>query len=119
MGIIYACAFIAYACWIIASMACAIMMKSFDVNDDNKAFIIVREIHNELKPFVLPAIVVIAIFQDGPMSARIINTVFNIAFWWAYKDLDNDDDRWKKRKRKLKDKVQVSGSKLVVVPELT
>lgn len=38
--------------------------------------------------------------------------------WWYYKDMGDDDD-WKKLKKKVKEKVAAIGGKLVVVPEPT
>jgi hypothetical protein len=92
-------------------------MAKLDAKDNNKIFAFVRHIYHELKPIIPIVIVVAAITYPGSFSGRIIDTTLNVLFWLRYKDFDDDDDRWKKRKRKLKDKVQIYGSKLTVVPE--
>jgi hypothetical protein len=44
----------------------------------------------------------------------LFSVVFNTCVWWFYKDLGDDDDH-KKLKKKVKEKVRAVGGKLVVI----
>lgn len=78
-------------------------------------------IFSEIKPFYLTIVIInIAILS---MSGELLRHPYSIwesfvwlCCWWVYKDTIDDDDRWKKRKKKVLDKVKRLGSKLVVVP---
>ena len=74
-------------------------------------------IHNELKPFYLPALAVSTVLGclDGFSWNTAVHAGFGVLNWFLFKDLD-DDDRWKRRKKKLAEKVSRSGSRLVVQP---
>jgi len=76
-----------------------------------------RFIHIELKPFYLPALVVSTVLfcRDGFSWDIAVHSGFGVLNWFLYRDLD-DDDRWKRRKEKLAEKVSRSGSRLVVHP---
>jgi len=76
-----------------------------------------RFIHNELKPFYLPALAVSTVLGclDGFSWNTAVHAGFGVLNWFLLKDLD-DDDRWKRRKEKLVEKVSRSGSRLVVHP---
>lgn len=77
-----------------------------------------RWVWAELRPFYLPAVVVHIVNLSmlgqvlGWNSFFIACTVLN---WWLLKDAD-DDDRWKRRKRKLAEKIERQGARLVAVP---
>lgn len=40
----------------------------------------------------------------------------NLLAWLVYRNLPDDDDRWKKRRKKLSEQVSVVGGRLQVVP---
>jgi hypothetical protein len=80
---------------------------------------VIRAVFHELRPFYWPAFCVETVAEawlDQPFgfwqAVGIASTVF---CWWFYKDIDKDD-RWKRRKAKLADKVRRAGSRLVVSP---
>lgn len=77
-----------------------------------------RRLFAELRPFYLLAVLVS--IADLALNGEMLgwNTVFcalNLACWWIYKDAD-DDDRWKRRRRKVAEKVARLGGRLTVVP---
>lgn len=77
----------------------------------------------ELRPFVVPTIVIhiVAHILDGKYMEQwgwiiAITDALMFLVWKWYKDV-GDDDRWKKRKRKVAEKVKaLSNGRLVVVP---
>lgn len=78
----------------------------------------IRWLFHELKPFYLPAVgveIIDSALHGEVHGWNIIWLTIAIATWWFYKDLD-EDDRWKKRRKKLSEKISRVGSKLVVVP---
>lgn len=82
---------------------------------------VIRRIFHELRPFYLPA----ALFGNlAPVIFRhqnmgVLYAVFfgcSIYCWFAYKDVDkDDDDRWKRRRRKVAERVEAAGGRLTVV----
>lgn len=82
---------------------------------------VIRTIFHELRPFYLPA----ALFGNlAPVVAQhqrvtVLTAVFfacSIYCWFAYKDVDkDDDDRWKRRRRKVAERVEAAGGRLTVV----
>jgi hypothetical protein len=75
----------------------------------------------ELRPFYLPACVVgvleTVLAGEGGGFWIWVGHALQFACWWIYKNVDDDDeDRWKRRKAKLKEKVAQLGGRLVVVP---
>lgn len=86
--------------------------------DSNRYIRTWRWIYHELKPFVIPMIVVMCATYPFGVPANAIDAIINIIAWKLFKDIDKDD-RWKKRLARAKDKVRAFGSKLVVVPEST
>lgn len=84
--------------------------------DSSRIIRSVRWYYHETKPFVIPLIVAMATFCPFPLVANAFDTLFNIWAWFVFKDVDKDD-RWKKRMYKAKSKVEISNSRLIVVPE--
>lgn len=77
-----------------------------------------RWLFAELRPFYLPCTFfhITYLAMTEPMWGwNIVNTFFQLLNWFLYKDVD-DDDRWKKRKAKLVEKITRIGSRLVVAP---
>jgi hypothetical protein len=78
-----------------------------------------RGVLSELRPFYLPAVVALYV-AGGIKTGRpfrlgdLFGVGIQLACWFAYKD--DGDDRWKRRREKLAEKVAESGGKLVVVP---
>ena len=77
-----------------------------------------KTIFFEFKPFYLPSLY-LSVFEGavthmswGWNAAALLIGLFN---YWMFRDLHDDDDRWKKRRKKLAEKVEQVGGKLVVV----
>lgn len=75
----------------------------------------------ELKPFYLPALaaypMLLVLHGGRPTSlwdAMFIG--FAVINWFSYRNDDDDDDRWKRRLRKVAERIERSGARLVVVP---
>jgi hypothetical protein len=102
--------------WALSGMALS-MAKMFGKRPPSSA----RAVFHELKPFYLPAVVVAYItgclYAGDVIDGRRIG-VFAIQLfsWWGYKGED-DDDRWKRRAKKVADRVKVTGGKLAVVAD--
>lgn len=79
---------------------------------------IARWFYLEIKPFFLYAItfdLVATVFRRDLNSWDAIMFALHVVNYYSMRNLD-DDDRWKRRKAKLKEMVSVAGGKLVVVP---
>jgi len=72
----------------------------------------------ELRPFYLPAVILrigLLVMSGEMLGYNTLYMAAALANWFLYKDVD-DDDRWKRRKAKLVEKIQRQGAHLVVVP---
>lgn len=72
----------------------------------------------ELRPLYLPS--VLLLIGNDAMHGEIVGwnalwAALCLVNWWFLKDVD-EDDRWKRRRRKVAEKVARMGSRLVVVP---
>lgn len=80
----------------------------------------VRTCWAELRPFFLPANAAFVVSGFLLNAWILISAAFvvplSLLLWRLLKDLDDDDDRWKRRKAKLAGKVARKGARLVVVP---
>jgi hypothetical protein len=76
-----------------------------------------RTIWAELRPFYLPMVccLIAKHVMEGVMLDYSLSHAFQLLNWFAFKDIDNDD-RWKRRKKKLTEKVKERAGRLVVVP---
>jgi Flp pilus assembly protein TadB len=75
---------------------------------------------NELRPFTLAAVIGqhlgdVALAHDPWNVMRLFWTGVNLLIWWLFRN--RHDDRWNKRRRKLAEKVQQIGGKLVITPQ--
>jgi hypothetical protein len=79
-----------------------------------------RFLYHELKPFYLPALAaypVLLVLHGGDVTVgELVYVGFSVLNWFVFKDGVDDDDRWKRRLRKLAERIERSGSRLVVVP---
>src|SRR5690348_14297918 len=78
---------------------------------------IFRTIRNELRPFslvILAAMRVPQLMLDRAHWWTYLLIGVDLLAWWLYRKND-DDDRWKKRRQKLADKVAEIGGRLQVV----
>lgn len=86
----------------------------------NTAVRIARWIFHEVKPFFRAvAAVRLAIYCLDPSPALIIHVILFGMDLYCYellKDVDDDDDRWGRRKQRLLDKVSVVNGRLAVTP---
>jgi hypothetical protein len=79
---------------------------------------LIRTIWAELRPFYLPAIAVLIgqRFADGHIWGwAMVNNAAAILNWFFFKDIDKDD-RWRRRGRKVLEKITATDRGLVVVP---
>lgn len=103
--------------WVIAGCALSVM-KISGVDRDAPARRCCRAIWAELKPFYLTATAVIIarhVMTGEMVGWNALWDACRIYNWFQFKDID-DDDRWKRRKAKLVEKVAQRGGRLVVVP---
>lgn len=71
----------------------------------------------EVRPFYLPAMVVCMAEEtaQGELTGwRVLVEILAVMAWWAFKG--EDDDRWKRRRKRVQAKIAQVGAKLVVVP---
>lgn len=104
--------------WYVAAITLALTKR----NGVGGELRLARFVFHELKPFFW-VIVIVDLVCDLSSSATplmiaangfvLVMDYFN---WRFYKDIDNDDDRWKRRKKKLADKVKALNGRLVLVP---
>lgn len=95
--------------------------RLFDSQWLARASELANDLWNEIKYLYL-AENVIGPFLDNAADGRAAGPVDYIAsllgagLWWWMGRVFDDDDRWKKRKAKLTEKVSQVGGRLVVVP---
>lgn len=78
---------------------------------------LIRNVYHELRPFYWPAVVV-GLLLGATTEASVvagIKVLLDALVWLLFRNAD-DDDRWKRRRRRLAQKVAVRGGQLVVVP---
>lgn len=77
-----------------------------------------RRVFFELKPFALPAIFGMHIEGVRSIGAgwQTFWTALNVLCWLVARNKKDDDDRWKRRGKKLAEKIERQGARLVVVP---
>lgn len=109
--------FLTYFVWFVTSS----FMDSFIKRGHrNKIPKFAFHIHHELKPFIpylIAAFTIADAFIGKNIISNMINSGFSYYFWHIYKDMDDDDDRWKRRAEKALGSVRSLGHKLVVVNE--
>jgi hypothetical protein len=78
---------------------------------------LVRALYGELRPFYWPAVAVWAglhVWAGSPLAMVGGTTVMWALGWFAGRG--DDDDRWKRRRRKLGDRIRATAAGLKVVP---
>lgn len=85
-----------------------------------KTFVaIAKFLYHEIKPFYWPIALIHQIDRwldpNEHISIKIVGAILTFLTWQVFKNVD-DDDRWKRRKQKLLEKVKVEAGKLVTVP---
>jgi hypothetical protein len=77
-------------------------------------------VFHELRPFYLPAVAAQfaadTLLSNPSLGWRVLLAALNLLNWFLLKDAGGDDDRWKRRKAKLAEKVSQVGGRLVVEP---
>lgn len=111
-------AFTVHLTWIWAG--CAInLCRTFD----RKPPEITRIVWQELRPFYLAAVSVEVAHEvaSGEFSGWLDPASAALAYfaWYLLKDIDDPDDRWKRRKAKLVERIGLVGGRLKVVPVAT
>lgn len=115
--IVEALAGLTVSLWSVSGVILSIT-KSFGVRRDHPALRTWRWTWAELRPFYLSAVAVKIglLVVSGEMLGW--NTFFSACYvlnWFYFKDID-EDDRWKRRKAKLLEKVTRKGGRLVAAP---
>jgi hypothetical protein len=103
--------------WI--NVAALISISRFLLSDDDVITRFLRTIFFELRPFYVPAATVNWVIYMSTHRMDMIDylgLVFTVIAWFWFRNRGGDDDRWKRRAKKLASKVQARGSRLVVVP---
>src|SRR5205823_6256006 len=80
---------------------------------------ILRAVFHELRPFYLPSAVLVLVDQtmhDDSLFWRSFTFACSLANWCYCKYRFEYDDRWKRRKAKLVEKVRALGGRLTVEP---
>lgn len=78
-----------------------------------------KAVFHELKPFYWPAICVQAVtdaFMTGVGWDDLLVVGIWAGCWWAMRNDGDDDDRWRKRRKKLAERVSIVAGRLAVVP---
>lgn len=76
-----------------------------------------RWFFHEIRPFYLPAVLIDIAEQSLHGRLLGLNMLFaaiGLLAWWWYKDVD-EDDRWRRRRNKVAEKVALVGARLIVV----
>lgn len=105
------------ACWLLTAMM-LFWQKMLGKRLPERLHGWVRRVYLEIKPFFLYLLVLdlVADAVRRDLSAwDAILFALNVFNYYNLRNLD-DDDRWKRRKAKLKEMVSVADGKLVVVP---
>lgn len=108
----------AICAWLLSAMFFSTMIQS-RIDPDGMALRVARWIFHELKPFYL--FMAITRFGIHCLDLRpelwIHAAIFGMDLfnYHRYKNYD-DDDRWKRRRRKILDKITITDGKLAVIP---
>jgi hypothetical protein len=92
------------------------VLRDLKPNVDRRILINLRA---ESKPFALPAVIamyvaVVAVGKGG--WSNNLTLIIEAACWLYWRKDPDDDDRWKKRRKKVAEQVSVVGGRLQVVP---
>ncbi len=72
---------------------------------------------DELYPFVPAALLAWYIALTAVVGFSVFGSLFLVLCWWYWRqDKKNRNNRWRKRRQKLAEKISRIGSRLVVVP---
>lgn len=86
----------------------------------SRARAVASRLKGELQPLYWPAAAVLMIDTmqnpDGKLWAKPLACGLYVWMWYLYKNEGDDNDRWKKRLEKLKEKVTVNAGRLEVTP---
>jgi len=76
-----------------------------------------KELFSELLPFYLPAVLVGTAFDLHHHESLwfMFFRACELFNWFVLKDLNDDDDRWKRRKKKAVETIEKVGGRLKVV----
>lgn len=75
------------------------------------------ELHHELWPFALPGLLLSAVYEFLTRDwLQFGSALVMLAIWARTRNWPGDDDRWRRRRRKLAATVQRQGGRLVITP---
>lgn len=98
--------------WILTLYACIL----------RKWFVFAQYVYNEMRPFALCMVLTLCatdiLIYPTHILPNILISVINILVWWkCMRNDDDDDDRWRKRSRRLREKITaLTSGRLVVEP---
>ena len=111
---------VALCAWLFSAVFLMIVKHHRPVDPGNRALRTARWIFHELKPFIRAmAIIRFGIHCLDLRPELWLHFVIMLMDLWnyhMYKDTDDDDDRWGRRKKRVLDKIQVVSGQLVVTP---
>jgi hypothetical protein len=94
-----------------------------DILGKHRAAATMRFMAAEFKPFYLPAVFVYwGTFRftnddPGPLWLNFLFALLDLAMWFIFRNHNpDDDDRWKRRRKRAADEVRKVGARLVIVP---
>ncbi len=94
-----------------------ILATMFNMPRAERVWRAAARIHQELWLFAPPGLLVVVIQTwNSDMPFMIVFQALTVYGWWVYRDWP-DENRWKRRGRKLKDAIAVRAGKLVIVPQ--
>lgn len=82
---------------------------------------VIRDLFNEIRPFYL-TLVAVHYCAEVVADGHVVNVWAGVGFgiqilnWFLFRNSGGDDDRWKRRGRRVAEKVTQVGSRLTVVP---
>lgn len=106
--------------WILSALVLSDLRRHGELDPKKRGVRVARWIFHEVKPFFQAIAVIKCAAYCIPITPwDVLNVIILIQDFWLfhlYKDADDDDDRWKRRKQKVLGKIEVVNGKLAVNP---
>lgn len=112
IDVVYVVSHLLWALWALAGTA---------IFPNGRANHFVKTAFFELKPFALPLLALVCLTDvltgDLPVPMQVLLAAWNFLSWLVLRTIRDDDDRWKRRRRKVAERIQRQGARLVAVAE--
>lgn len=120
LEVLVLCAAVTNSTWLV-SAAVLFLLKAFGPLDPGSVPIrFVRWIFHEIKPFFRAFAAVVCVAYCVPWTSTswltLLVTAGQLYLFHALKDVDDDDDRWTRRKRLALEKITFVDGRLAVTP---